>query len=221
MALPHRRIGFAIGGAAAAVAGALIAWGLVNSHRGEPAAPPPASVGGLVIDSSGAKVGRIDAARPLRCFVAGRLVGELSLADCARRNGVATEALDVGADQTGALAAGQMAGPAITPLPPIAPQAAPSAPAAPTTANAAPTGACWRYDGEGQWRKLPSDTTLNGCVQALFAGRCERPGGATYGRWMQQTLRLVPGRIEVSADNHSFRTLVEQGAGCAIPAAGG
>jgi hypothetical protein len=28
----------------------------------------------------------------------------------------------------------------------------------------------------------------------------------------------VPGRIEVSNDNRSFRTLVEQGPGCAVPA---
>jgi hypothetical protein len=62
--------------------------------------------------------------------------------------------------------------------------------------------------------------TLNACVQALFAGRCEKPGAATYGRWMQQTLRLVPGRVEVSADNRSFRPLTEQGAGCAIPPIG-
>jgi hypothetical protein len=63
---------------------------------------------------------------------------------------------------------------------------------------------------------LQADVSLNVCVQALFAGRCERPGGATYGRWGQQTLRLVPGRVEISADNHSFRTLADQGAGCAI-----
>ena len=54
------------------------------------------------------------------------------------------------------------------------------------------------------------------CVQTLFAGRCEPAGSATYGRWMQQTLRLVPGRVEVSADNRRFRTLADQGAGCAI-----
>ena len=76
-------------------------------------------------------------------------------------------------------------------------------------------GACWRYSS-GQWRKLPNDLPLGPCVQALFAGRCERPGGATYGRWGQQTLRLVPGRVEISSDDQSFRTLAEQGPGCAI-----
>ncbi|MDP3633564.1 MAG: hypothetical protein Q8R80_10350, partial [Phenylobacterium sp.] len=82
-----------------------------------------------------------------------------------------------------------------------------------------PTGACWRYAGN-VWSRLPSDLSLNGCVQALFAGRCERPGGATYGRWMTQTLRLVPGKVEVSGDNRSFRTLADQGGGCAIPSIG-
>jgi hypothetical protein len=68
-----------------------------------------------------------------------------------------------------------------------------------------------------EWRRLPGDLTLNACVQALFAGRCESAGSATYGRWMQQTLRLIPGRVEVSNDNRRFRSLAEQGPGCSIP----
>ena len=52
--------------------------------------------------------------------------------------------------------------------------------------------------------------TLDACVQALFAGRCERPGGADYGRWNGDTLRLVTGRVERSSDNRTFRTLVTQ-----------
>jgi hypothetical protein len=78
---------------------------------------------------------------------------------------------------------------------------------------------CWRYAG-GSWSQLPAELSLSACVQTLFAGRCERRGGATYGRWGDQTLRLVPGRIEISGDNHTFRTLVEQGDGCAVPAVG-
>jgi len=70
------------------------------------------------------------------------------------------------------------------------------------------SGACWRYDG--QWRRLPGDMPLGACVQILFAGRCERAGEAAYGRWAQQTLRLAPGRVEISADNHNFRLLTEQ-----------
>jgi hypothetical protein len=221
MEFKDRRTLLVIAGAAVALlAGLIIAWSMTAGHRGEATSPPPASEGGLVIDSSGTDDGKLDPARPLRCFVAGQFVGELTLADCAQRNGVATGALDVGLDETGALAAAEQAGTVLTPLPPIVdvpPLPAIPAPAAggavtPTTQTA---GACWRYSS-GQWRKLPSDLTLGACVQALFAGRCERPGGATYGRWMQQTLRLVPGQVEISADDQSFRTLAQQTSGCAI-----
>jgi len=225
MDFKDRRTLLVIAGAAVALlAGLLIAMAMTASQKGEPTSPPPASEGGLVIDSSGSGDDKLDPARPLRCFVAGQFVGELTLADCAQRNGVATGALDVGLDETGALAAAEQAGTVLTPLPPVVDipavpaAAAPTATPAPSAAVQAP-GACWRYSS-GQWRKLPSDLALNACVQALFAGRCERPGGATYGRWMQQTLRLVPGRVEISADDQSFRTLAEQGPGCAIGPAG-
>jgi hypothetical protein len=150
--------------------------------------------------------------------VEGQFVGELTLADCAKRNGVATGALDVGVDQSGALAAAGAAGTVLTPLPP--PQTAPTA-AAPATAVASaaasggPVGSCWRYSS-GDWRELPTELSLNACVQTLFAGRCEKTGGATYGRWMSQTLRLVPGKVEVSGDNRNFRTLAEQSNACVI-----
>lgn len=221
MELAHPRLRFALLGALAALAaGGLIALALTHGHRGESTAAPPASQGGLVIDASGAGVGHIDAAKPLRCFVDGRLVGDLTLKDCAQRNGVATDALDVGLDATGNLAAGQPGAATVTPLPPSVRAVAPPAVAAAVSAPVVvPVGECWRY-ADSHWRKLPSDTTLNGCTQALFAGRCENAGGASYGRWGQQTLRLVPGRIEVSSDNHSFRTLVEQGPGCSIPGGG-
>lgn len=224
MELAQPRLRFALLGALAALAaGGLIAFAMIHGHRGEPTAPPPASQGGLVIDASGANVGRIDAAKPLRCFVNGQLVGELTLKDCAQRNGVASDALDVGVDATGNLAAGQPGAQTVTPLPPPPqPAAAAAAASAAVVASgpaAPPLGACWRY-ADNHWRKLPSDTTLNGCVQALFAGRCESVGGASYGRWGQQTLRLTPGKVEISADNHSFRTLAEQGAGCSIPGVG-
>jgi hypothetical protein len=131
--------------------------------------------------------------------------------------------LDVGLDETGALAAADQAGAALTPLPPEADAPGPMTDAAGAGGTplpvATPAGGCLRYD-QGKWARLPGDMSLNACVQALFAGRCERPGGATYGRWMQQTLRLVPGRVEVSADNRSFRTLADQGAGCAITPVG-
>lgn len=225
MDFKDRRTLFVLGGGAVALlAGLIIAGAMLSAQRREPVQPPPASSAGLVIDSSGPEDARMDPAKPLRCFVAGQFVGELTLADCAKRNGVATDALDVGLDETGALAAADQAGAVLTPLPPAV--SAPSeagadeapAGAAPLPVSAA-VGGCLRYD-QGKWARLPGDVSLNACVQTLFAGRCERSGGATYGRWMQQTLRLVPGRVEISSDNHSFRTLADQGAGCAITPVG-
>jgi hypothetical protein len=206
------------GAGVALVAGLSIAWTMVGRHRGETAPPPPASQAGLVIDPSGGVQAKADPAKPLRCFVGGQFVGDMTLADCARRNGVATDALDVGLDQNGALAAANQAGAVLTPLPPKV-AGEPAAAAAPALAPAGilaasgPPGACWRY-AESQWRKLPADMALGACVQTLFNGRCERPGGATYGRWAADTLRLTPGKVEISGDNHSFRTLVEPWPGC-------
>ena len=85
-----------------------------------------------------------------------------------------------------------------------------------TSTASGPADACWRY-AAGQWRKLTPDLPLTACAQTLFAGRCVRQGDAAYGRWGQQTLRLVPGRVETSADNRNFRALMDQ-PGC--PAAG-
>ncbi|MDF2900553.1 MAG: hypothetical protein K0Q62_612 [Phenylobacterium sp.] len=214
-----------IGGAVALLAGVVIATMLVGKSRNEQAPPPPASQGGLVVETGAPDDGRMDPAKPLRCYVAGQYVGEITLAECAKRNGVATGALDVGVDPAGNLAAADQAGTVLTPLPPqtgpvIPAQPQPSTPApAPTVAASGPAGSCWRY-ADGGWRKLPNDLTLNGCVQTLFAGRCERPGGATYGRWMQQTLRLVPGKVEVSGDNRSFRPLADQASNCSIQSIG-
>ena len=75
MNLVQPRLRLALGGAVAALAaGGLIALALVRGQHGEPNGPPPASQGGLVIDASGGQVGRIDAAKPLRCFVDGKFV---------------------------------------------------------------------------------------------------------------------------------------------------
>lgn len=200
-----------IGGALAVVAAIGIAVGLKAGDSG-PQQPPPASRAGLVVEMGEIKESSLDPARPLRCFVGGQFVGEATLAQCARKNGVATNALDVGIDETGALAAASETTAMITPLPPAA-----ATPAAPAPAAAA---ACWSHTPD--WRRMPGDMTLNACVQSLFAGRCEKPGAATYGRWGEQTLRLVPGKVEISSDNRSFRTLVEQSpGGCALPQVGG
>ncbi len=213
-----------VGGALALLAGLIIANVMVNKGKDEKPSAPPASKGGLVVETGAPDDGRLDPAKPLRCFVAGQYAGEMTLADCAKRNGVATGALDVGVDEAGNLAAADQAGTMLTPLPPQ-PEAvtplnpAPTTPVQAPTATNAPAGGCWRYV-DGGWRKLPNDLTLNACVQTLFAGRCERPGGATYGRWMQQTLRLVPGMVEVSGDNRSFRPLAEQAQNCSISTIG-
>ncbi|MEI9890193.1 MAG: hypothetical protein WDN45_05805 [Caulobacteraceae bacterium] len=73
----------------------------------------------------------------------------------------------------------------------------------------APTAPCWKR--EADWRRLPTDLTLNACVQALYAGRCVKTGEALYGRWGEETLRLVPRRVEASSDNRTFRPLADQG----------
>jgi hypothetical protein len=220
MDFPNRsRIALLLGGAAAALVAGLVGARLLTAgHRNETLPPPPASKGGLVIDPTAQPDAKLAQSKPLRCFVAGQFVGEFTLAECARRNGVATDALDVGVDPTGALAAAQQGGAVVTPLPPPEVVRLQPAPDAQATAAAAPAGACWRYDGS--WRKLPNDMTLAACAQTLFAGRCERPGQALYGRWAQQTLRLVPGKVEISGDNRSFRTLSEQGQGCTLAGAG-
>ena len=227
--LKDRRIILGGGAGLALLAGLGIAVALMAGHDKKPTEEPPASRGGLIVETGRADDTKLDPARPLRCFVGGTFVGEITLAQCAKKNGVATGGLDVGVDETGALAAADQAGTLLTPLPPP-PAATPSVPAtptqpasapvAPTSASAnAPLGGCWRYSG-AEWRRLPGDITLNACAQQLFNGRCEKPGGATYGRWGEQTLRLVPGRVEISSDNRSFHAAFEQSTNCTIPNAG-
>ena len=201
------------GAAVAVILGTLVALGLFRSDPGDDT-PPPASEGGLKVELAHVDASSIDPAKPLRCFVEGELVGELTLEQCARRNGVAAQALDVGTDATGTLAAVVAAVPvnteplgaeivadAGTPVVTVEP--------APGVTSVAPSGECLRH-ASGEWRKLGESLALDVCVQLLFSGRCEQPGGAQYGRWNGQSLRLVPGRVEISADGSSFRTLVEQ-----------
>ena len=223
--LKDRRIIIGGGAALALLAGLGIAVALMSGHDKKPPEAPPASRGGLIVETGRDDDSKLDPARPLRCFVGGTFVGEITLAECAKKNGVATGALDVGVDETGALAAADQAGTVLTPLPPTPTVTAPAAttpsnPAAPTTptsaSNNTPLAACWRYAGN-EWRRLPGDITLNACAQQLFGGRCERSGGATYGRWGEETLRLVPGRVEISSDNRSFHTAFDQGPNCSIP----
>ena len=215
--LRDRRVIMGIGGAFALVAAIGMALGIKAGDDKGPKPAPPASHSGLIVQT-GARDDTVDLARPLRCFVGGQFVGMATLGACAAKNGVATNALDVGVDATGALAAASETTPMITPLPPVEARRPPAAApvAAPDAAPAALSAACWRHAGD--WRQLPTDMTLNSCVQALFAGRCERAGSASYGRWSDQTLRLVPGKVEISSDNRSFHTLIEQPTGgCGLP----
>ena len=214
--LTDRRVLLLAGAFAALLAGLALAW--VFLLRGPRAAgPPPAAEGGLVVQSGRDDDLKLDPKRPLRCFVGGRFVGELPLSVCAQQNGVATGRLDVGLDQSGALAASNGAGADITPLPPQTPapsqpliEAAPS----PEDTNAArgateANGAdCWRY-GDGGWRRLPRSLSLSACAEALFAGRCPPSGQAFYGRWGDDALRLADGAVEISADNQTFRSLID------------
>jgi hypothetical protein len=217
------------GGAALALAGGLaIAYAFITR---EPAStePPPASQGGLVVQTGRDDDLKLDPKRPLRCFVGGQFVGELPLSVCAQRNGVATGSLDVGIDQSGALAASNGVGADITPLPPEPVRQAPppaagepptpsggadeSQPALGPAEGEAASADCWRYGGG--WRQLPAPLTLSGCVQALYGGRCQHGNEALYGRWGTQTLRLTDGRVEASPDNRDFHALIDPWPGCA------
>src|SRR5581483_9077991 len=134
-------------------------------------APPPASTGGLIVQTGRPDDAQIDPGKPLRCFVNGQFIGMETLGDCAQKNGVATQAMDVGIDQTGALAAGGGTdGTPLTPLPPSSGEipedsaAAAAAPVAPAPVARGPSGDCLRY--AGGWRKVGAGLSLSACVQA-------------------------------------------------------
>ena len=214
-----RRVILAAGAGLALVLGVGIAYFFLTRAPATTEAPP-ASTGGLVVQTGRDDDAKLDPKRPLRCFVGGQFVGELTLDACARKNGVATGALDVGLDQSGALSASNGDTTAIVPLPPATQASASPSPDVVATPDQSPertaqaAGECWRYGGGGDWRELSPELSLNACVAALYNGKCEPQGGAAYGRWEDKTLRLVPGRVEVSDDNRTFHTLTEAPAGC-------
>ncbi len=197
--------------------------------------PLPDGSGALTVQVGRADDPRLDPGHPLKCFEDGAVVGELPLAECARRNGVASGALNVGLDADGMLGASNGLTSALTPLPPqddaanavadmgdATPDpttddaAPPPAQAAPSQAPAAvAVGPCWRY-GAGGWSRQPGEVTMGTCVQELFAGQCEPPGAVAYGRWKGRTLRLVAGGVESSPNNRAFSLLAPQGPDCAI-----
>jgi hypothetical protein len=222
--LKDRRVLTLGGMALALIAGLAVAFVLVRKPNASSEAPP-ASQGGLVVQTGRDDDIKLDPMRPLRCFVSGQFVGEMPLSACAKRNGVATGALDVGLDPSGALAGSGGATSDITPLPPEpvatgdAAEPAPSSSISAEPAEVRASAACWRY-ANGAWTPLAGDFSVVACAQTLFGGQCVRPGAALYGRWGDRTLRLVPGRIEVSADNRNFRALVEQTTACPPSGAG-
>ena len=162
---------------------------------------------------------KLDPAKPLRCFVGGKFMGQATLADCAAKNGVSAQNLDVGLDQSGQIAAQAGAPEPLAPLPQPS-SAGVSANLPSDTTRQIPSvvadagggsdgGGCLRY-AAGGWREVGDGAGLKACVHALYDDRCVRQGEALYGRFGQQTLRLVPGRVEISGDNRSFRPLVAQ-----------
>jgi hypothetical protein len=215
-----RRAVALVGMGLALLAGLAIAAFLMLRHRGV-SEPPPASQGGLIVQTGRDDDVKLDEGRPLRCFVNGQLVGDLKLSECAKRNGVASGALDVGLDPTGALAAAHGDSGQLTPLPP--PEASSDAePQSPSgAANEAPSGvqsgarvaACWLYT-DASWSRVPEDLTLDACLRTLYPDRCARGGPPVYGRWGDRTLRLVDGRIDISPDNRNFRVLAGRGPDC-------
>ena len=222
MALPRDNRTVLIVGGGLAVVAAVAAALVFSGGRDRPIEAPPASQGGLTIDLAEAPT--LEPARELRCFVDGQFVGQATLDDCAKRNGVATSALDVGLDATGALAAAPTAAFAPPPALPAEPTvevapvddaASPTEPARPAPASSSTT-ACLRHTGS-EWRAISNGMSLGACVQALYAGTCVRPGEAQYGRWGDTTLRLVPRRVEQSNDNNRFRTLAQQDRNCQFP----
>lgn len=207
-------------GAGLAVVGAVAAALVFSRGRDAPTEPPPAAMGGLTIDVAEAPT--LEPTRELRCFVDGQFVGLATLADCAKRNGVATSALDVGLDATGSLVAAPTASFAPPPAAPavptvdVAPTGQPSAGEEARPVPAAGGTACLRHTGT-EWRQVSGGMSLGACVQALYSGTCVAPGEALYGRWGDTTLRLVPRRVEQSTDNNRFRTLAQQDRQCQFP----
>ncbi len=218
--LTDRRVLAGAGAGLALLAGVLIAV----AFSAKSPATPQGERGALQVEM-GPEEGKLDPTRPLRCFVGGQFVGLETLASCARKNGVSAQALDVGLDQSGALAAAGAGETALQPLPPelitppplaLPPAAVASAPPAAVAPASAPAAECLRYSDAG-WRSAGTNS-INACVQTLFDGRCVRPGEAVYGRWGSQSLRLVAGKVEASPDNRTFHTLVEQSPrDCSIP----
>jgi len=211
-----------VGAVAAVAIGIAVALGLSSGHKDDK--PMNDQPTGLTFNVADPKP-TFDPKKPLRCYVNGAYVGDLTLADCAKKNGVAAQALDVGQDDAGNMTAAPTG--SLTPVP-GAPASAPVSDAQPQTNGgeivpktepapaSTPVAACLRYNSNS-WNRLADNITLGQCAVLLYDGRCVAPGQASYGRWGGKTLRLVPHRVEQSDDNTTFRPLVDQGQGCSVP----
>ena len=217
--LSDRRVQIAVGALAAVLLAVLLGIFVTRqggAKKGEDAGPRA----GLTVDASREEP-KVSQTKPLRCFVGGQYVGDMPIAACAQRNGVAAQALDVGLDpQTGQVAGGATALQPL-PAPTSAAAPAPTPPAAEVSIASAgsPGGSgaaqCLRYSG-GEWRGAGSVGSIGQCIRVLFDGQCVRAGDALYGRYGALTLRLVPGRVEVSPDNRSFRPMQAQDEDCTL-----
>jgi hypothetical protein len=205
---------------------------MAGCHR---AKAPEAAPSGALLKVETGKAAKLDPQSALRCFVHGQFVGMQTPAQCAEKNGVPPGALDVGLDQSGSLAAGagdaHLAPIANTlddtsvfetdagdsPSPPSTSALSPAAQPPGQAASLSATGDCLRYI-RGAWQDAGAGVGLGVCVRTLFAGRCVEPGQTLYGRWGHDTVRLMPGRVEMSANNRDFHPLVAQNAAdCSLP----
>lgn len=202
-----RMIWLAVGGGAALLLAIIL--GLVVSSKQKDGPKMNTEGPGLVFNIDDAPA--VDNTKVLRCFVNGEFVGMITIPECAEKNGVAAQALDVGIDESGEMTAAPTASLAPPPVEPVPGADVETGEVVPTPGDvpAGPVAACLRYAG-GEWNRLSDSLSLSACVTLLYDGRCERPGSASYGRWGSQTLRLVPKRIEISDDNKSFRTYAEK-----------
>ena len=220
-----RLVPILIGGGLAIVVGIALAIGLSRGHKNDPKMNDEPT--GLTFNVSDS-VSALDAKKPLRCYVNGSYVGDLTLNECAQKNGVAAQKLDVGIDDSGNLVAAPPASLVPVPQAPAStPAATPNQPAQPagndtdevvpqTQAEAGAGAECLRYNSNS-WNKVADNVTLGQCVVLLYNQRCVPPGQAAYGRWGGKTLRLVPRRVEQSDDNVNFRPLVDQNPNCSVP----
>lgn len=207
--LQDRRVQIVVGAGAALLLAVLVAVFALR-QPGKASDADMAAKAGLQVNAVHDEP-KVSQTKPLRCFVNGQYVGDFPVLECAKRNGVAAQALDVGLDPvTGQVAGGSAP---LQPLPAPTSATTPVPDAPPAIAEVQPStgaaGDCLRFTG-GEWRAAGQGLSLGQCVRALFDGRCVRQGDALYGRSGAQTVRLLPGRVEVSPDNRSFRTLMSQ-----------